>query len=163
MTSEAAEAQDNIVLQRSQESEIMPSDDLLPAVIADVFGPLVGPELNNFGGTAEDKFRMTALATGPNVKKFIDTVGKTINVRYFYVHPVRLDGKTPGEYINALRCVLIDADGTAYGFVSEGVAKDLARMVRFFGIRPWDPPIAVNVVASPGKPPHTFYNLVPVN
>ncbi|KKN24607.1 hypothetical protein LCGC14_0893300 [marine sediment metagenome] len=163
MTSEAEQAQADRTLEQEQHTELAVSQQLLPAVINEVFGSLAGPELHNFGGTPEHQFRMIALATGPNVKKYTDTVGKVINVQYFYCHQVRLDGKTPGEFVDALRCVLIDSDGTAYGFVSEMLAKDLARMIRFFGVRPWVPPIAVSVTMSPGKGSHTFYNLVPVN
>jgi len=142
-------------------SVINDDNKMLQQVIGDVFGGIGGPELSNIDGTPNARWRMISKATGPGVKSFDDLAGKTVSVEYFYVHPVRVDGPTPGEYVDALRCVLFDSNGECYGFVSSVLARDLARMVMTFGLRPWKPPIVVQVTKSKGKHGHSFYNLVP--
>lgn len=156
---ESQEVRQTVMEQEGQTQIIVP-DKMLQEVISDVFGGLGGPELHNFDGTTQDKWRLTALATGPETKSADDCVGQIINVRYFFVHPVEISGNTPGEFSRALRSVLITPDHDCYAFVSNVLARDLARMVRTFGLRPWEPPIAVQVVKSKAKVGH-FYSLCP--
>ena len=162
MSSTEQTEHDAAELPREDGGELITRDPVLETILSDTFGAVIGPELNNFHGDPTDKWRLTALATGPMVKSFDDTVGKIINIQYFYVHTVNVDGPTPGEFINAVRVVLIEPDLTAYGFVSNVLAQDLSRMIRTFGLRPWNPPVHVHVTKTPAKRGY-FYNLVPAN
>lgn len=139
-----------------------PAEDALSAAIKEVFGTLGGAVLHNFQGDKVAVWRQTALATGPDVNGIDNIPPDGINVQNFYVHPVELDGKTEGEIVDAIRSVLITPEGVAYGFVSNFLARDLARMISVFGIAEWNPPIKVKVRSNKGKNGHKFYTIVPV-
>jgi hypothetical protein len=139
-----------------------PADDALNTAIKEVFGTLGGQVLHNFQGDKVAIWRQTALATGPDVKTIDDIPADGIEVSHFYVHPVELDGPSEGEIVSAIRSVLITPEGVAYGFVSNFLARDLARMISVFGIGEWSPPIRVKVRSNKGKNGHKFYTIVPV-
>jgi len=162
-----SEQQDNLPATQPQGMELVEHNvhqrQLLQTMISDVFGSLGGPSLDNFDGQPNEKWKLKALATGPHCKTFDDIGDRELEIRYFYVHPIRLDGATLGEYVDTLRTVLIDANGDAFAFVSTVLARDLANMVQTFGLQPWNPPIRVKITVSPGKSGHKFYNIVPAN
>lgn len=110
---------------------------IIPAVVERVLGQIGTREFHNFVGTPMEVWRLTALATGPDVVSGDDRLGKVIELTHFHCQQVRVAGPTPGEYDDALRVVLIDKDGTAYGFTSTGVARDLARIISTFGMGPY--------------------------
>lgn len=139
-----------------------PAQDALQAAIEGVFGTLGGRVLHNFEGDKVAVWRQTAIATGPDVKGIADVPPEGIEIQNFYVHSIELDGPTPGEFTEAIRCVLVDPQGNAYGFVSNFLARDLAKMIAVFGIAPWKPPIKCKVRQNKGKAGHTFYTIVPV-
>ncbi len=159
-THETIEA--NVVLEQESQTQLIRRDNLIQEVIGEVFGGMGAPELHNFDGTEQEKWRMIAMATGPGLGGFDDTAGKVINVKYFFVHSVDVDGPTRGEFASALRCVSFTPELVGYQFVSGVLARDLARMVRTFGLQPWEPPIHVKVTKTAGKKGH-FYNLIPAN
>jgi hypothetical protein len=134
----------------------------LQATINSVFGTLGGQTFDNFDGDKIARWKLQAAACGPDVKGIDDVPSTGIAVKYFYVHPVELDGPTEGEIVTAIRCVLIDENGLAYGFVSNYLARDLARMISVFGADVWNPPITVMVRQNKGKAGHKFYSIVPV-
>lgn len=120
----------------------------LPAVNPDVNNMIEtmvgGPSLvalHNFKGTKEEIWRMTALATGPDVKTIDSLAGGAIVTKWFYAHRITIAGDEPGEMIDAVRCVLITPDKQAYAFVSDGIARDLAGIIQAFGLDPLDPPL----------------------
>jgi hypothetical protein len=137
-------------------------EDALQTAIKEVFGTLGGKVLHNFQGDKVAIWRQTAIATGPDVKTIDDIPPEGIPVKHFYVHPVELDGKEDGEIVDAIRSVLITPEGVAYGFVSNFLARDLARMISVFGIGEWKPPIQIKVRSNKGKNGHKFYTIVPV-
>ena len=64
----------------------------------------------------------------------------------FYLHYITLEGKGPGEVIEAVRSCLITDDGQVFAAVSEGVRKSIARLVAQHGLPPWKTPVPVKVV-----------------
>lgn len=162
MTTDSSSERNTTLVSQQTGQELIAGRDSIQSAIEKVFGALGGATLDNFDGDNIQKWRMTAIATGPNCGK-IDTVPPDgIAVKYFYVHAVQLDGPTDGEVTDALRCVLMDDQANAWSFVSNGIARDLARMIAVFGVKPWTPPVKVKVQVNPGKGPNKFYTLVPV-
>jgi len=162
MSTESSSGNDRTLISQQSAQELIPGKDANQIAIEKVFGALGGASLDNFDGDTIQKWRLTSMATGPNCGKVDDVPAEGIPVKYFYVHSVQLDGATPGEVVDALRCVLIDDQGNAYAFVSNGIARDLARMIAVFGLKPWTPPISVKIQVNPGKGPNKFYTIVPV-
>lgn len=133
----------------------------LPAVVEQVLGSLGGKCFHNFGVDKLDVWRQTAIATGPDVKPVSGCLGNVIPLHKFYCHQVQIAGETPGEYLDAIRVVLIDDDDNAYACVSDGVARDLGRIIATFGMGPYDPPIGIRVVQGNTRKGRRFYSLQP--
>jgi len=120
--------------------------------------------LHNFGKNKQEVWRMTALATAGAAVSKEDSMGKSIPVKWFYAHKVWLPVKDrPGEYNEAIRTVLIDADKHCYQFVSEGIADDLYALVNISGLEPFDPPVAMKVVSRKTNAGFNVYRLVPAD
>lgn len=157
------EDENGLSVQSSRELSLGdPAKIALQHALERVFGTLGGPSLDNFDGDDIARWRLQSIATGPDVKKIDDVPAEGIAVKYFYAHPVELDGPTDGEVTEAIRCVLIDDQGVAYGFISNMLARDLARMIAVFGCGVWDPAIKVKIKVNPGKKGHKFFSIVPV-
>lgn len=134
----------------------------LQSTINSVFGTLGGKSLDNFDGDKIARWKLQAAACGPDVGGIDEIPAEGIAVKYFYVHPVELEGPTEGEIVTAIRSVLISDEGKAYGFVSNYLARDLARMISVFGAETWKPAIKVAIRQNKGKAGHKFYSIVPV-
>lgn len=147
--------------QNTEVSVNTPAQIALQEAITAVFGTLGGPVLHNFQGNDIEIWKQTSVATGPDVKGIDDFPAEGIDMVHFYVHPVELDGPTEGEVVEAIRSVLIDKDGNAYGFVSNFLARDLAKMIAVFGLEPWNPPVRIKVRKNKAKQKGHFYTIVP--
>lgn len=120
--------------------DIMPGVNLPADNAADFFGGFgkKAAVLHNFTGSPKDIWAKTARATGPTTRDADDAIGKCITLTHFYCHAVTIAGPTDGEIIeNMPRIVLIDKDGTAWGFVSRGILDGLRQLLQSFnGVLP---------------------------
>lgn len=162
MSNEQSESRELSIPSQSGLSVAEQQEAKLQATINTVFGTMGGQTFDNFDGDKIARWKLQAAACGPDVGGIDDIPAEGIAVRYFYVHPVDLDGPTEGEIVTAIRSVLIDESGKAYGFVSNYLARDLARMISVFGAETWNPPIMVQIRQNKGKAGHKFYSIVPV-
>lgn len=151
----------------AMESSIRPTglqgQTVLPAVMQQVLGDLAAQPFHNFDGDKMNKWRLASIATGPDVLKSSDIINKTFKLRYFYAHKVEIMSDQGGELFDAVRCVLIDDQDQAVGFVSDGLAKDLAMIVGMFGLGPYNPPIPVEVVQIQTRKGFRTYQLRPAS
>jgi hypothetical protein len=85
-----------------------------------------------------------------------------MQLRHFYCHQVEMTNSQSGEMVNTIRTVLIDADGTPYQFVSQGIATGLDVIRQNFGDGPWVPPIKITVEATKA-PKGKVLNIVPLD
>lgn len=127
-----------------------------------VLDTLIGRETHNFDGDKLAVWKLTALACGSTVKGFDDLPKDPIVVKYYYAHPVEMTDDKTGEIRETIRCVLITTDNQAYGFVSDGIALDLARLANVFGNRPFDPPIPLKVSVVKTRQGFRMYKIDPV-
>lgn len=100
--------------------------------------------IHNFVGSPTEQWAMTAYATGPSCKEGRDQIGKTIAVKHWYLHEVDVR-RDDGSSVHCVRTVLIDPEGTCFGFVSDGIYQSLRLMVQHLGNGPYDPPILVAI------------------
>jgi len=131
-------------------------------LLSDVLGELSGPTLHNFTGDRREVWKLTAKATGPDVIVSDEATLVPIDIRHFLVHTVRIAKETPGEFVDAIRTVLIQPDGKQYAVVSDGVARDLAGLIHTFGMGPYDPPIEVQITPVRTRKGFKTYRLMPV-
>ncbi len=116
---------------------------------------------HNFDGDKMRKWQLVAFATGSEVSSGDEWAGKEFDLKYWLIHSARINGKTPGEVIDALRTVLVSPDGEAIAFVSDGIAIALQRMVRHIGMGPYVPPIRVKVVKIKTRNGNTYFKIEP--
>jgi len=144
--------------------------DNLPALSAgkeqqllSVFGDVAAPQLHTFQGTPKEVWGQIAKVSAAECLGYDDLGEQPFGIQHFYVHGVQIAGPTPGEIIPALRCVLIPREGKPVAFVSDGIARDLAGIIRTFGMGPYLEPIAVRVVKVKTRKGFTTYRLVPAD
>ncbi|KAA0817067.1 hypothetical protein EI975_21260 [Bacillus licheniformis] len=65
-------------------------------------------------------------------------IGEVIEVTDMVAHPVTLMDEATGEEIQAMRVVLLTADGVGYHSVSQGIVQSLQRIIALVGMGPWD-------------------------
>lgn len=130
-------------------------------MLSSVFGDTNIGDCHNFVGTRQEVWRQVSRAVGSGCLSSVDAVGRTINLVHYYAHRVDIANESSGEVNSCIRVVLFDADGTRYQFVSEYVARDLARLISAFGNVPFCPPIALIVRHNKGKGSHHFYTVEP--
>lgn len=112
--------------------------------------------------TVERRSKVLELIEG-EANKAEDIMGMPFMLQDFICHPIQLESAEGGEIVDAVRTILIDADGNPVACVSQGVLKSLQRIGWAVGrMPPWVPPIKVKLVQrSTGKGRRT-YKLVPV-
>lgn len=107
----------------------------------EVLGTLTTRAFHNFPDDPKQQWKLSGIASGAKVKSASDVINTEIAIKYFIIEQVRLNGDTPGEFKDALRTVVIDDNDNAVQFVSEGMAKEVMRIVQFFGKGPYEPPL----------------------
>lgn len=130
----------------------------LSAIIAEKGGAPV----SNFDGDTMHKWKLRSIATGAGCKSFGDLPPGGIDLKYFFAHRIEMVSSRGGEIIEPIRVVLIDSDLNAYGFVSDGIPKDLDGIIQDFGWGPWCLPVNVTVTMGETRSKQKFYSLGPV-
>lgn len=139
----------------------LPGQQMLPAIVESVLGQLGSQAFHNFQGDQLQVWQQVSLATGPLVVAADKILDQPIELERFYVHKVQVAGPTAGEYDDAVRVVLMTPSGHAYGFTSQGVAADLARIIGAFGMGPYTPPIKIKVVKFTTRRGRQAYSIQP--
>jgi hypothetical protein len=160
----SSELQNTVV--ESQQGQQLQNNNLhgqsmLPAVVESVLGNLGSQSFHNFKGDQLQVWQQISKATGPDNISADQVLGKEIRLTSFYCHQIHVAGATPGEYVPAVRVVLIDTDRQGYAFASEGVAQDLARIIGAFGMGPYVPPISIMVKQFRTRMGRNAYSIQP--
>jgi hypothetical protein len=115
--------------------------------------------LHNFGDDTEEVLRYTSLATDDESIAGSSLVGQTLEIVRFYAHPITLED-AEGEIKDCVRVVLFGKDDLPIAFVSQGVQGSLARIAMVKGLRPWQPPVKVQVRQIKTSKKFNFLTLV---
>lgn len=118
--------------------------------------------VHNFSGDAIEQWRLTCFATGVECKPGAEIVDQVFGLKYWFVHEIELSNDR-GQLNKALRTVLIDASGNAYGFVSSGIYKALQLMVSHLGRESFDPPLPIIVRSRKNAGGRKYYSIEPAN
>lgn len=114
---------------------------------------------SNFPDDPRERFFMESLAEGDDVQPGEDWEG-TFRLVWWYCHRIELEDD--GELIDTVRTVLIDDQGNAIKFVSDGIRKDLFRIIAAFGLEKLDPPLPVEVKPVRTRKGFRIFRLLPV-
>ena len=89
-------------------------------------------EFHNFGDDMKLAWKLRAIATGPTCLKGAERFNRDIAPNWYYVHEITLPETNTREAKDCWRTVIIEKNFTAYEFVSDGVAADVARLAEQF-------------------------------
>lgn len=104
--------------------------------------------VHNFDGDSREKYRRIAIACGSNTVKSDDSIGKEIDLKYYFAHRVEMIDQKTGEAFDQTRIVLFDKNDVAYSFVSGGIVDSINLLISAFGQGPWIEPMAHKVIES---------------
>lgn len=96
--------------------------------------------------------KVAVLAATTNAAPLNENFGKTINLVNVVVQAIDIEDTETGEINEAVRTVLLDADGTSYYAVSGGIFKALTNMFGILGEpNVWEKPLTIHVVEERSK------------
>lgn len=72
-----------------------------------------------------------------------DHLGEPISITDMVAHPIELTDEITGKPVQAMRVVLLDAEGNGYHSVSQGVVSSLQKIMGIVGQAPWTPALEV--------------------
>jgi len=116
--------------------------------------------IHNFDGDALHNWRLASFATSGSCREGNTIIGQNFALKYWFCHGVEVT-KEDGSRVKAIRTVLMDATGDAYGFVSEGVYESLRLLVQHLGESPDIWPVNIVVRGVERKGGKRFYNIEP--
>lgn len=108
--------------------------------------------------TDAERGKLLAALTG-RLPKLDTVINQHIAIKNVVVQPVELVSKASGEVIQATRIVLILADGTMLGCVSEGIRTSLAAIFQLWGPPPWTDPLKFTVKQTDTGDNKRWYSL----
>lgn len=120
--------------------------------------------MSTISGT-DFKSKAMTVAAVQNATPLEDHLGKQILLTNWVGQAVEFDSKDEKEAdgsakrVQAVRSILIDADGKAYSATSTVIPGDLGLLIEAFGEpATWESPVPVKVVRK-GKAPRAFYTI----
>lgn len=72
-----------------------------------------------------------------------DHLGEPLAITDMVAHPIELTDEITGKPVQAMRVVLLDAEGNGYHSVSQGVVSSLQKIMGIVGQAPWTPALEV--------------------
>ena len=121
-------------------------DDPRIQLANDLAGLRGASSVHNFEGSETDKWRMITLAENDSVPGSEYAGGPVFMLKYWYLHRIKLVDAKTGEVTEPIRTVLLDNDGLKLHFVSDGIAKSMAKIIQVFGVGPYTPPIPLEIM-----------------
>lgn len=134
-------------------------------IIPDESGPLAefaheAPTIDNFKGDPLQQWQLAAACAGASCRDGRELLGQSFPLTYWQVSSVEIM-RDDGELIPAKRVVLLDSQGNAYGFTSDGVYGTLRLLVHKLGPGPYDPPILITVRERQTRSKRTVFLIEP--
>jgi hypothetical protein len=104
--------------------------------------------------------RIKALDAITNAEPLADHLDETINLRNVIVQATEITDAVTGIPRDALRIILIDADGSAYAAVSDGLYRSLENIFGMLGMpAAWENPLPIKVVEVRGRNGFRFFTV----
>lgn len=116
--------------------------------------------LHNFGDDPMTNWRLTAIATGGTCEDGKKILGQTFALKYWFIHAVLVTRKDKTR-AEAVRTVLMDESGNAFGFVSDGVYQSLRLLVQQLKDHPDLWPVNITVAETQTRSGQRYYSIVP--
>ena len=75
-----------------------------------------------------------------------DFKGEVLEITDMVAHPITLQDENTGEEIQAMRVVLLTADGVGYHSVATGIVSSLQKVIGTVGPAPWTPALQLTPI-----------------
>jgi Phage Single-stranded DNA-binding protein len=104
--------------------------------------------------------RKATLNAVTNASPISEHLGQTINLVHVVAQQVTIVDTATGEANDAIRAILLDADGSAYAATSDGIMGSLRDVFGIMG-QPstWPEPLPIRVVEKRGRQGFRFYKI----
>lgn len=136
-------------------------DTTVQNLIEQALGTIGTRTMHNFGTDKMQVWKRSAMAESGKMKKMQDMKDKTFKLCYFYVQQVQIVDERTGEISEPCRVVLMDDQFDGVAFVSDGIAKSLAKIIQTFGMGPYHPPLNIEIEEIQTRRGHRLYNIIP--
>lgn len=136
-------------------------DEKRMAVIESLAGLGGSTSVHNFVGEPVHIWRMITLGENKSEPGADLPAGTKIGIVNWYLHRIRIEDQATGEVAEPVRTVLYTDEGKIYHFVSEGIVKAVANIIRGFGLGPYNPPVQVEVLPIKTNSKRTMLTLIP--
>lgn len=95
-----------------------------------------------------------------NSEPISDNLGKVIQLKDVVVQRVEMSDEDTGEVSEGARVILIDADGSPYHAISQGLLTSLKNLFLMAGEpKTWPAPVPVKVVQKQGKGKNRYFTI----
>lgn len=127
------------------------------ATVNNPFGIERGGMYCSLAAETQDE-RLAVYAAVSNAESLDDFIGTPIDVANVVIQSVEVEDED-GDTRDALRIVLIDDDGKAYGCMSNGVQTAVRNLMGIVGMPPWYPSIRLVPMKKQGRNGYKFTTL----
>lgn len=146
---------------KGRELALLNSDDVRMSTVEALAGLGNQSSIHNFTGDNVSIWRQITLGENKS-ESGADYAGKgAIGIVNWYLHRIKLAGNADGEYSEPVRTVLYTDDGKILHFVSDGIVKAVASLIKVFGIGPYKPAIKVEILSIKTSGGFKMLTLIP--
>lgn len=141
----------NLPVPSSTGNRAMDAVSALNAGVSNIFSTITGE-------THADRLRTLEALT--NAVPVADHLDETIALKDVIVQATTMVDEKTGEERDALRTILIDAEGTSYAAMSDGLFKALQNIFAIMGNpNSWDAPLPIVVTEIKGRKGYRFFTV----
>lgn len=115
--------------------------------------------IHNFQGSAQEVWEKVSFARSVSCRPGNELINNVFPLSYWLCHEAYVNKETGRQ--QCVRTVLMDATGTCYGFMSNGVYDSLRDLVQALGPGPYDPPINITVRSKDKEGGRRVYTIEP--
>lgn len=128
------------------DNELVVTDDLVTEISPSIFENTNQAIFSSIKGTDRATSIKIYNAINSSENSLSDHLGEVLEITDMVAHPIELEDDVTKEKIQAMRVVLLTADGVGYHSVSGGVVSSLQKIIGIVGQAPWNEPLQVSPV-----------------
>jgi len=128
------------------ENELVLTEDLVTEISPSIFENTNQAIFSSIKGTDRATSIKIYNAINSSENSLSDHLGEVLAITDMVAHPIELEDEVTKQTIQAMRVVLLTANGVGYHSVSGGVVSSLQKIIGIVGQAPWDEPLQVSPI-----------------
>lgn len=143
MTNVSKEVKSEVIEMEAAAGEIVVKEDLVTTLDPSIFENTNQALFSSI--KVEDRATQIKVFNAINgaENSLSDHLGEVLEIQDMVAHPITLQDEVTKEDVQAMRVVLLTADGVGYHAVSGGVVSSLQKLIGVVGQAPWTPALKV--------------------